>query len=413
MRKKELRIACMSTAYMTLCRRLQTKSCRDLPIFQTKVETALSGVFERPSKVETALSGVSERPNKVETALSGIPDRVETALSGVKGIPHSRNSSSAHVDACRSVCESTRSDARPYQDRSLSGIRGCGAMAPKERPFHTVAFGKSLTISGGYAPRKQFVPLTRHFVFIRGGGGTAKEELKECVQISCKEAWLCEMATGQCAYQRPLTRVRILRDLYQLTASGTVASDDKMASLAFDDEGDEESNAPLQTSHRRRGKKKHDTSLAKEVAVCQLVRVPQSASSRDMKIPIYTALDERRRLWIHVHALQWLIQFIRDEKDSGGVAPVEDASAVAEEQDKPRIYWNFRDDNWTARAQAKDGTWLRLSRGVKRRFKDDIHEFQHAKQTVYKELKNWVEAVMTDEVPDVNEIPNGKVANAD
>ena len=118
------------------------------------------------------------------------------------------------------------------------------------------------------------------------------------------------------------------------------------------------------------------------------------ASTRGTKISVYAALDERRRLWLHVDAVTWLIQYIRDEKESGGLAPVEDvSSAVSETKPSSRIYWNFRDDNWTARAKASDGSWLQISRGVKRRQKQDHLDFQTAKQAVFNSMEAWVAAV--------------------
>ena len=122
-------------------------------------------------------------------------------------------------------------------------------MAPKAKPkakqFHPVVFTRSFTMSGGYCPKKKFVPTTRDFEFICGGGVAAKPHVKECVLISHREAWLCEVATGQVAYQRPMARVRIVRELSQQVAgadSGADAgADAKMAALAFNDSEDESS----------------------------------------------------------------------------------------------------------------------------------------------------------------------------
>ena len=90
--------------------------------------------------------------------------------------------------------------------------------------------------------------------------------------------------------------------------------------------------------------------------------------------------------------MPWLINYIRAEKQAGGVAPLqEDASAVAEAADSSRIYWNFRDDCWIARAKGIDGTWLRTSRGVKRRRRQNDHvNFQEAKNAVFQSLEKWV-----------------------
>ena len=64
---------------------------------------------------------------------------------------------------------------------------------------------------------------------------------KECVLIFSKAAWLCEMATGQAVYQRPLTRVNILNEIRQRVINNEdSAADGKMAALAFDDDEDDD-----------------------------------------------------------------------------------------------------------------------------------------------------------------------------
>ena len=114
-------------------------------------------------------------------------------------------------------------------------------------------------MTGGYSG-KHFVPQTRDFEFTRGCGETAAGavELKECVAISHKEAWLCEIATGQPKCQRPLARVRIVRELTQLLGGDAVEVDKKMAALAFDsDDSDDATETPKQNSGSK--KKEHKT----------------------------------------------------------------------------------------------------------------------------------------------------------
>ena len=113
-----------------------------------------------------------------------------------------------------------------------------------------------------------------------------------------------------------------------------------------------------------------------------LVQVPQSWANQSTKISVYASLDTRRRLWLHVDALPWLIQYIRDDKESGGVAPIEDSRGIPGEDETSRMYWNFRDGNWIARAKAVDGSWLQASRGVKRRQKAVCLHFEAAKEAV-------------------------------
>ena len=95
----------------------------------------------------------------------------------------------------------------------------------KVKTFHPVTTTRSLTLSGGYAPSKQFVPETRNFSFTRGGEGRGVDDadLWECVRVGHRESWLCELTTGLAVYHRPLARVRILKELYQLVADGSEA----------------------------------------------------------------------------------------------------------------------------------------------------------------------------------------------
>ena len=268
----------------------------------------------------------------------------------------------------------------------------------KERAFHALSMRRSLTLTGGYSG-KQFVPQTREFEFTRDGGETAAGgvDLKECVAISHKDAWLCEIATGQPKCQRPLARVRIVRELTQLLGGGSFESEDKkMATLAFDSEdSDDAHETPKKSAPPRKRTKKNHPAVA-GAATCKLLEVQETPSPRSKKIRVYAALDKSRRLWLDVDALPWLIQYVKEEKASGGLDPVDDApeSTVVER----RIYWNFRDSNWIARAQAVDGSWLQATRGVKRKQKGSQLDFEEAKQAAFGELENWVAQVEAGEI---------------
>ena len=272
------------------------------------------------------------------------------------------------------------------------------AAKSKERAFHALSMTRSLTLTGGYSG-KHFVPQTRDFEFTRGCGETAAGavELKECVAISHKEAWLCEIATGQPKCQRPLARVRIVRELTQLLGGDAVEVDKKMAALAFDsDDSDDANETPKKVSAGPRKRSTKNTPAVAGVATCKVVEVQEQPSPRSKKRLVYAALDKNRRLWLDVHALPWLIQYIKEEKASGGLDPVEDApSSIVVER---RIYWNFRDNNWIARAQAVDGTWLQATRGIKRKQKASQLDFEEAKKAAFGELEDWVAKVAAGEI---------------
>ena len=271
-------------------------------------------------------------------------------------------------------------------------------MASKQqgKAFHDVALGRSFTVAGGYCPGKQFVPQTKMFAFTRGCGehGAGGPVLKECVKISHREGWLCEIATGLPKFQRPLARVRIVRDLCGLVATQAGNGvDKKLAALAFEDQDSSDLETPTKEPTQKRQRKKKTLAVAGP-EICSVVEVPEQPSPRSNKISVHAALDRHRTLWLHVDALPWLIKYIKEEKATGGLAPVEDepnASAVADETS--RIYWNFRDNNWIARAQSPDGTWLQTSRGIMRKRKAEQLDFQEAKRVAFCELEEWVAKV--------------------
>ena len=195
--------------------------------------------------------------------------------------------------------------------------------------------------------------------------------------VSHDRAWLCEMATGQHVYQRPLARVHMLRELPELISAacgtGDTEGDSKMACLRFDEEDSEDMETPKKKPRLKKAPKAR-ASVVAEALKCRPTQVPSSPVDRSSKTTVFALLDERGRVWLEVDALPWLVSYIRAEKEAGGVAPLQDdASAVAEANQSSRIYWNFRDDCWIARAQGVDGAWLQTSRGVKRRQKQSEH----------------------------------------
>ena len=277
----------------------------------------------------------------------------------------------------------------------------------KEKTFHSVTLGRSLTVSGGYTPTKTFVPDSRMFAFTRGGGdaGNSREEVLECVRLGSRESWLCEMATGQAVFHRPLSRMRVFRMLTKALTTDAGPVDKQMASLAFDDDISEEAETPTKSSAPTRDRKKKSPAVAgmesAATEVCKRVSVPSSPRRPGQLVTVAVALDKQRRLWAHVDALPWLLQYIKEEKEAGGVEPV--VSSSVEESQASRVYWNFRDANWIARAKAVDGTWLQTSRGIKRKHKMALGDFQEVKAAAYAELVAWVAKVDNGEITKENQ----------
>ena len=270
------------------------------------------------------------------------------------------------------------------------------ASKAKAKIFHAVAMSRSFTISGGFAPNKHFVPETRDFTFTHGDGaaGAGAATRRECVRVGHREGWLCELTTGSAVYHRPLARVRILRELSELVALSGEPQDSQMAALAFDDEEADCVETPTKAPRPRRVRKQKATAVA-VADICKRVEVRERPDPGSRRVHVHVALDKQRRLWVHVDDLPWLVNYIREEKESGGLDPVDEAQP---EHTAPRIYWNFRDCNWIARAQAVNGQWLQTTRGVKGKQKRTGLDFPEAKQAAYFELEEWLASVTSGEI---------------
>ena len=110
-----------------------------------------------------------------------------------------------------------------------------------------------------------------------------------------------------------------------------------------------------------------------------------------------------KKLWIALPDIPWLVQYIAQEKATGGVAPV-----IPETEDQGKsgaIRWNFRDNTWQARCRRADGSFATNTKGVHKRLAlegDALFKcnFQEAKQAVYEELEAWVRSQSADEGPE-------------
>ena len=80
-------------------------------------------------------------------------------------------------------------------------------MAGIPKTFQPVQQRRALVLSGGFSGKKTYVPDTREFMHEHG-------KVVECVLVNHSAVWLCEMATGQNACQRPLSRVCISHELF-------------------------------------------------------------------------------------------------------------------------------------------------------------------------------------------------------
>ena len=255
-----------------------------------------------------------------------------------------------------------------------------------------VQVGQQFTITGGFS-KKHYVIETRNFDF--------GERSVPCVPVSHRDPWLCEMATDSPVYQRPMSRVRVLHALRahlgELPESHVV--DEKMQDLAFEDDDVEQELTPRTPvkgqAPRKRGVKASPASAMAEQAqgrVARAVDMPSQPAVSDCSVEVLVALEDKK-LWIALTSLPWLVQYVAQEKASGGVAPV--AAAAEDRSNHSGIRWNFRDNTWQARCRRADGTWATKTKSVHGRTtkeKDALFncDFEVAKKRVYEELEAWM-----------------------
>ena len=111
-------------------------------------------------------------------------------------------------------------------------------MAPRHSDWQPLQQVRTLTLGGGLAGKRIYVPETKQ-VEIFGGAKRCDPEVHEFVWASARASWLRDIATGISSYQRPLSRVKFLQELrhlvVQASSGSTGNTDDKMADLEMSD----------------------------------------------------------------------------------------------------------------------------------------------------------------------------------
>ena len=260
-----------------------------------------------------------------------------------------------------------------------------------------VQIQQGLTIKGGLMRKAQVVP-TKLFDY--------EGRQVTMVAISKSELWLSPIVAGTCASTRPLSRCQIFKRIWDLLGGGPLQPThalqaDKMADLNFEDDvadADGSPSSPVSQKHKR---SKVPNKLRE--AVVDRVGVPASASAAAVLGPAgaggaaaadlrhVIAARDKTKLYLEVDALSWLVQFVREEIVTGGVAAVVDEPVPDAASSGPNIFWDFHNDCWAARTKGsscKDA--VRTRSFVKCRMKPgkDLENctFAEAKQRVYEEL---------------------------
>ena len=175
--------------------------------------------------------------------------------------------------------------------------------------------------------------------------------------------------------------------------SGAWSARDPMDDLGFE-RAEGESPSKKAKSHERQGGKIRRVPKESRIAA---INVPRTASSAE-ETHFVRASHFRNKIMLERSALPWLLKYIQEEMESGGVPPVElpHSSSSASQRDCS-LYWDFRDDCWVAsvRPQHADGKKRRgpvMSRIHK---KGDVcfrMTRAEAKRHVKQELEEWLKA---------------------
>ena len=211
--------------------------------------------------------------------------------------------------------------------------------------------------------------------------------------IGKQEMWFIGMVTGKLTNKRALKRCNIFITLKDRLHSPS-APDSKMATMRFDDE---EEVSPVRKNKRSRELDEEDSPNSRRARYFmptphKLVRVPEGASSKEERD--VWLMSRKGRLWIDEDNLAWIVSWVKDDLESGGIDPIE------HDDDKPgsEIWWNFQEDCWVAqrtRDSGVDGQPIQRRGHVERRSKtrgDPCFGLskEAAKKVVFDELSEWL-----------------------
>ncbi|MCP4240756.1 MAG: hypothetical protein GY772_09365 [bacterium] len=112
-------------------------------------------------------------------------------------------------------------------------------------------------------------------------------------------------------------------------------------------------------------------------------------------------MNSARDLWVHVDFLAWLLEFLRDQTRTAGVATVAARAGATRPPSAPAqgICWDFRDDAWVATGPDVDRKAIYVRKRT--RTKGDPlfgMEWEAAKAHAYEELLAWRVAAETSAV---------------
>ena len=203
------------------------------------------------------------------------------------------------------------------------------------------------------------------------------------VPVANSEDWVCQMASGKGAHQRPLARCTVMAELRRKVmehVSMDSAMGDPMCDMAFADAAPVKVRLLEQVSAYGKKQMRRDTASSEAAVVPVLMKACPGASA-DAEGKRVLILMHGHKMFMEVNALPWLLQYLLDELDCAGAKPVLDG---------PKHWWDLHNDCWAGRFKTHAGTQVRKTASVRRRMwhGGDCSDlsFEDAKSFVYQEF---------------------------
>lgn len=238
-------------------------------------------------------------------------------------------------------------------------------------------------VVGGFLKRPMWVPVERW-------------EGETFVKAGRRESWLCHAAAGKALGLNPLGRCQLFEDLAKLVQQGFEHAQgppavhppwDAMAGFGLDGESPPEAISKNQKS-KGRGKP--------EPQIVRLTLPPRLRGSGREEVRFLSGkLRSALGLLVHVDAVRWLIEVVRQQVQSAGVDFVPSETKLSEP------FYATRDRSWVARARTPAGESVRKAMRIPLFEEDDVGrkrplseaDFQNLKWQKLAEIKEWQSSV--------------------
>ena len=252
-----------------------------------------------------------------------------------------------------------------------------------------------------------------------------KDPLEEFfTPVSKSEAWLVEAVSGKHYSQRVLKRSTVFQDLKSAalrrlaerqTAPAAAGEDPLMSALRYEDDPEEKVEAtPVRKRRRTSGNQEQDGMASPEKTLSALatdnipvtVRMNKTATLSPEKLQDVRVVLRGKALLLGVSSVPWLMGYLVQEMEDGGVAVDVEASVDAE-PGAGTIFWDFRDEAWVAKVRTDTGEYITKRAAIKSRMRtpgDSLHGMSRneAKEAAREELCAWREAAQRGEVDDAD-----------